>query len=614
MRQGPFSSAATWAAATVVIATGATVATPYEPIKRPVIQPDYDFIIVGGGTAGLVVANRLSEAGSQRILVLEAGPVPTVVAAYETPGGNQFLGGTAIDWAFYTVPQTNLGGRILPYHRGRGLGGSSAINGLFYGRGSASVYDQWAELGNPGWGWHDVYPLFIKSTHFNPPKNGTGFDQSYETWDPSAYADGPLQIGFQGYVPSSNVGFIRAMEAANVPIVNELNSGNNTGVKQGTGCLDSRYRRSSSYDSFYKQAACRPNLTVLHYTPVQSIITTNVNGTPTATGVVFVDETSGLVHNIAAKKEVILCLGAFQSPQLLMVSGIGPSAELDAFGISPVLVNENVGQHMNDHSVFSIMATSTREASTSQINNNFVNLEAAQAEFYANDSGPYSAPSGITNGFQQLSTAELFAIGAGDVVRQGLTNRSHVEYLYESIFYPGGPTPFYVPRGNESYISLTASSLVALSRGNLTLRSSSMADAPVINPNYYADPTDRAVAIQSFRYLRKILAHPALAQFTVGPLNGEVSPGAHVASDDDDAIFRYVQANTIPNWHASGTCQMRPRADGGVVDARLRVYGVAGLRVVDCSVIPLLPDVNIQGPVFMIGEKGAQMIREDWAF
>ena len=138
---------------------------------------------------------------------------------------------------------------------------------------------------------------------------------------------------------------------------------------------------------------------------------------------------------------------------------------------------------MNDHSVFSIMATSTREASTSQINNDRVNLEAAQAEFYANDTGPYTAPSGITNGFQQLSPEELLAIGAGAVVEQGLTNRSTVEYLYESIFYPGGPTPFYIPQGNASYISLTASSLVALSRGTLTLRSSSMADAPVINPN-----------------------------------------------------------------------------------------------------------------------------------
>ncbi|KAL9106549.1 MAG: hypothetical protein Q9227_008464 [Pyrenula ochraceoflavens] len=598
-----------------------------------------------GGTAGLVLANRLSESGTQKILVLEAGPRPEVVSAYTTPGGNQFLSGTAIDWGFYTVPQANLNNRILPYHRGRALGGSSTTNGspsqslnsaqviltttlgLYYGRGSASVYDQWAALGNPGWGWDDLYPFSVKHTHFNPPNPNNGFDHTYETWDPSAYSDGPLEIGFQGYVPDSNIGFIQALEAANVPIVNELNTGNNTGVKQGTGCLDSRFRRSSSYDSFYRQAANRTNLNVLHYAPIQSIVTSQKNGSIVATGVVFIDEPTGLEHTVTACKEVILSMGAFHSPQLLMLSGIGPSSQLDSLGIKPVLINENVGQHMNDHSVFSIYATVTPDASTSSMSANSSSLEAAQAAFYSSLQGPYTAPSGITNGFQQLSNAELSSIGAQEIIDQGLTNRSHIEYLYESIFYPSGPTfatqtpasasnPYYVPQTNLSYISLTASSLVALSRGNLTLRSASPSDAPNINPNYYASQTDRAIAIAAFKYLRKILAHPSLSKFTMGPNNGEVAPGLdHVPADaDDETIFQYVIANTIPNWHASGTNQMRPKEDGGVVDARLKVYGMEGLRVVDCSVIPELPDVNIQGPVFMVAEKGASLIREDWGF
>ena len=282
---------------------------------------------------------------------------------------------------------------------------------------------------------------------------------------------------------------------------------------------------------------------------------------------------------------------------------------------------------MNDHSVFSIYATVTPDASTSSMNANSSSLEAAQADFYTNLQGPYTAPSGITNGFQQLSDAELQSIGAQEIINQGLTNRSHIEYLYESIFYPGGPTfaaqtpaggvnPYYTPQSNLSYISLTASGLVALSRGNITLRSSSTSDAPNINPNYYADPTDRKLAIAAFKYLRKILAHPELSRFAQGPNNGEVGPGLDKIPEnaDDDTIFNYIKANTIPNWHASGTNQMRPREAGGVVDPRLRVYGVSGLRVVDCSIIPLLPDVNIQGPVFMIAEKGAALIREDWGF
>lgn len=274
------------------------------------------------------------------------------------------------------------------------------------------------------------------------------------------------------------------------------------------------------------------------------------------------------------------------------------------------------------------MALAQESASTSSMAANETILAAAEQQFLDNLSGPYSAPSGITNAFQHLSNETLQAIGAQAVLDAGLANQSHVEFLYESIFYPGGvaflpsapgsnsagPEPYYVPHGNLSYISLTASPLVALSRGNVTLKSASMADAPNINPNYYDHPTDRAVAINAFKDLRKLLAHPALSQFTVGPDNGEVSPStAHVPLDaSDDVIFDYIRASTIPNWHASGTAQMLPQEDGGVVDPRLKVYGVQGLRVCDVSIIPVLPDVNIQGPVFMIGEKGAQIFKEDW--
>ncbi|WQF82350.1 Putative glucose-methanol-choline oxidoreductase, FAD/NAD(P)-binding domain superfamily [Colletotrichum destructivum] len=593
------------------------LAAPIKGIDRANIEDEYDFIIAGGGTAGLVLANRLSESGKQRVLVLEAGPSPEVVSAYKPPGGNQFLGGTAIDWSFYTTPQEHLDDRILRYHRGRCLGGSSVTNGFYYGRGSASVYDDWVKIGNPGWGWDDVYPLFVKGTHFNPPDDheARGFDVSYKTHDPSAYADGPLQIGYQGYVPPSGVGFIEAAaDALQIPIVQDYNTGNSTGVKQGTGHLDADFMRSSSYDSYLRQARRRRNLDVLYSAPVWKINFDQSSGErPRAEGVAFMDHPTGVVHEVKAKKEVIVSAGAFNSPQLLMVSGVGPTAQLEEFAIEPVHINENIGQHLNDHSVFSIMATSTPEFSTSDMAATYSALREAQDEFYTNQTGQYTAPSGITNAFQKLSEAELEAIGAGEIITAGLANQSHIEYLFESVFYPSGPTPYYTPRGNETYISLTASSMVALSRGNVTLRSSSMAEFPRINPNYYAHPVDRIIALASFKYLRKILAHPRMAAFTVGPNNGEVSPGAdNVSEDDEDAVLAYVRANTIPNWHASGTNQMLPEADGGVVDPRLRVYGVDGLRVVDCSIIPVLPDVNIVASVYMIGEKGAEMIREDW--
>ncbi|KAL2285965.1 hypothetical protein FJTKL_07223 [Diaporthe vaccinii] len=597
------------------------VAKPIPLITRQTIEEEYDFVICGGGTAGLVLANRLTESGDSRVLVLEAGQEPTIVAAYSTPGGNQFLKGSTIDWNFVTVPQTGLEGRQLQYLRGKAGGGSSSTNGLYYARGSASVYDDWVALGNPGWGWEDVYPLFVKSTHLNEPENAeyaqaNGFDQTFQTYDASAYGDGPLQLSYQGYVTDSNVGFMRALEAVNVPVVNELNTGNATGVKQGLGTLDNRLRRSSSFDSFYRQAQNRSNLDVLFNAPVSELVLDTDGDTPAATGVVFVDQNTGLIHQVSASKEVILSMGAFHSPQLLMLSGIGPQSELEAFGITPLIVNENVGRNLNDHSVFSIMATARPESSTTEMSATVENLQVAQTEFFSNLSGPYTAPSGITNGFKKFSEEEIQALNLTEIVTRNLANQNHIEYLYESVWYPWIPTPFYAPQDGESYISLTASSMVQLSRGNVSLRSSSMSDPPVINPNYYTEETgtDRAVAIESFRDLRRILAHPELSQYTVGANNGEVSPGVeNVSDDDEDAIFEYVKANTFPNWHASGTVQMLPLEDGGVVDSRLRVYGVDSLRVIDCSVMPILPDVNILAAVYMVAEKGAELIKEDWA-
>ncbi|KAM0302774.1 hypothetical protein ACHAPM_004777 [Fusarium culmorum] len=488
------------------------------------------------------------------------------------------------------------------------------INGFYYGRGTSTVYDLWERRGNPGWSWGDVYPLFIKGTHFNPQNESKGFDSTYKTYNSTAYGNGPLEIAYQGYVPETSIAFMNACEAANIAIVEDYNTGNSTGVKQGTATLDKHLLRSSSYDGYLKQALSRKNLDVLYYAPVMQLLSKTDGERPKVTGVRFMDHPTGRSHQVHASKEVIVSMGAFQSPQLLMVSGFGPSSELDKFAIEPVLVNENIGRNLNDHSVFSIMARveDDLQLSSSQLSSDFTLLEAAQEEFYNNGTGPYTAPSGITNGFQRLSEQELFEIGAGSVVEAGLGDQSHIEYLFESTWYPSGPTPYYKPLSNESYISLTASSMVALSRGNISLKGTSMMMAPEINPNYYTHDADRAIAVRSFHYLRKILAHPALSRYTYGANNGEVSPGTAVEDDDEDAIFDYVKANTIPNWHASGTNQMLPEADGGVVDPRLRVYGVDGLRIVDCSIIPVLPDVNIVGPVFMIGEKGAELIREDW--
>ncbi|KAM0081073.1 hypothetical protein ACKRZS_006773 [Fusarium odoratissimum] len=448
---------------------------------------------VAGETTGLILADRLSESGENKVLVLEAGPDPNVVAMHQAPGAVEYIAGTAIDWNFYTEPQKGLDGRKLAYH------------------------------------------------------------------------------------------------------VRDLNNGRNVGVKQGTATLTSKYRRSSAYD-YYKAAAKRPNVDIFHNAPVQQIMfSRNAAGVPVATGVSFIDHSQGRHRSIAASKE-----------------GIGPEATLDAFNIEPVAINENVGQHMVDHNLYSISATVVPEASTHQLMFNSTAVEASQEEYYTTGKGVNTAPGGVTNGFQELSGKKLQKICAEAVIDAGLANRSTVELLLESFFHPNSPGPTYEPSSDQSYISISVSSMVALSKGNITLQSSGMSDTPIINPNYYTHPADRAIAINAFRDARKILDHSAFANLTVGPNHGEAAPGSiNIASDDDEAIFDYTKVTTVPNWHASGTNRMLPLEDGGVVHSRLRVYGVQGLRVIDSSIMPTVLDVNIAGPVYVLGEHGATMIKKD---
>ncbi|KAI1497978.1 hypothetical protein F5X99DRAFT_412521 [Biscogniauxia marginata] len=337
---------------------------------------------------------------------------------------------------------------------------------------------------------------------FNPPNPVAGYNQSYQTWDAAAYSDRPLEIGSQGFVPISSIAFIEACEAIDVPIVKEFNAGSGVGVKQGTATLTPDYRRSSALE-YYRQAVDRPKLVVMRNSPVQRItFIQDATEAPAADGVVYIDHNTSLHHMVSAKKEVIL----------------------------------------------TIMASVIPEASTHQLMFNITNLQAMEAEYYAKGTGAYTAPGGITNGCQTHSEEELDLLGASAVVKADLTNRCTVEFLFEPLFYAGGPGPAYTPTD-----------------GNST------ADSPIIDPNYYFYPADRLIAINAFHDVCKIFSSRPV-QLTTGPDHGEVSPGTTVATEDDDAIFEYIKATTVPNWHAAGTCHMMPRSDGGVVDPRLCIW------------------------------------------
>jgi choline dehydrogenase len=263
---------------------------------------------------------------------------------------------------------------------------------------------------------------------------------------------------------------------------------------------------------------------------------------------------------------------------------------------------------LQDHTYFSINVETDASISYESLYNDYSKLQQATAE-YQQSTGPLTAPIGLSFGFESVPASTLISIGAS-ALAQTRADQAHIEYFYESEYYPNAPTPQYSPTPyNTSYISLTAGLVAPLSRGSVSIKSNSLSDPPQIDLEYYTAPEDQALAIYAFKNLRKILENFATYNYTIGPNNGEVSPGPSVQSDAD--ILAYIRATAVTVWHASGTCAMLPQGQGGVVDERLRVYDVNDLRIVDTSVFPIIPDTHTQGPAYMLAEKAAAMILED---
>lgn len=432
-------------------------------------------------------------------------------------------------------------------------------------------------------------------------------------FDASLYGGGPVQIGYPDYTYAfpGNDAFVEAMSAVNVSVVDELNAGVNVGAKLEMFTMDASYRRSSSYDSYYMQSKGRSNLKVLPFSPMQQLILEQEGSTVTATGVVFTDYASGQTFNATANKEVIMSAGAIQTPQLLMLSGIGPAETLAKVGVQLYVGNDNIGKNLQDHTYFSVYAEADSSVSYDPLYSDISKMQAAAAEYQESD-GPFIAPIGLSYAFESIPSETLTAIGAGALMNR--SEQAHIEYYYNTIYYPNYPTPQYSPmQYNTTYVSITGGLIAPLSKGSVSIQSNAISDPPQIDLQYYSDPVDQAVAIYTFKNLRKILEkYSAISNFTIGPNNGEVAPGPSVMSDDE--ILNYIRETAVTVWHASGTCAMLPREQGGVVDDQLRVYGVEKLRIVDTSVFPVVPDQHTQGPTYMLAEKAADLIKQTHGF
>ncbi|MEO4040492.1 GMC family oxidoreductase [Hoeflea sp. CAU 1731] len=527
----------------------------------------FDYIIIGAGSAGCVLANRLSEQPDRKVLLLEAGGNDDYIWVKIPVGYLYCIGNPRTDWGFRTVAERGLNGRSIAYPRGKILGGCSSINGMIYMRGQASDYDRWRQLGNAGWGWDDVLPFFLKS------------EDHYLAEDDSLHGrGGELRVDKQRLRWDVLDSFRDACEQAGIPKVDDFNRGNNEGCSYFQVNQKNGFRWNMAR-GFLKPVRARPNLEVVTKAQATRLVIRDKR----VTGVEFSRDGQDFVAE--CRNEVLLSAGAINSPQLMMLSGLGPPSGLSNFGIECIHANDAIGKNLQDHlQLRTIFRINNAKTLNQRASNLFGKISIAM-EYALMRSGPMSmAPSQLgafVKSEQSLETPDL---------------EYHVQPLSLDKF--GDPL--------HDFPAITASvcNLRPHSRGHVGLRSADWRDAPVIAPNYLSTEADRQTAIRAIRITRKILQQPAMVKYRPD----EYLPGSNCQSDDDLIEAAGDIGTTI--FHPVGTLKMG-NDDAAVVDNRLKVRGIDGLRVVDASVMPLITSGNTNAPTVMIAEKASDMIIQD---
>lgn len=532
----------------------------------------YDYIIIGAGTAGCVLAKRLTENLNIKVLIIEAGGKDDYMWIHIPVGYLHCINNTRTDWMYRTEPDSGLNGRSLNYPRGKVLGGSSSINGMIYMRGQARDYDEWAALtGDDNWSWNNVLPVFKKSEDYY--KGASAFHGAGGEW----------RVEKQRLSWEILDAFRDAAESVGIPKSDDFNVGNN----EGSGYFEVNQKRGfrwSTAKAFLNPASKRGNLDMMTGCHVKRLTTMKTEQGVICTGVEFTG--GGKEWFAEANRETLLTAGSVGSPQILQLSGIGPAPLLDQYGITPVVNLPGVGENLQDHlqirMAFKISGTTTLNT----LANSWLGKMKIGLQYALFQSGPMS-----------MAPSQVGAFARSDALQSTPNLEYHIQPLSLEKF--GDPL--------HAFPAFTASvcNLRPTSRGHIRITSGDAFVAPKITMNYLSTAEDRDIAIKAVSLTRSIVAAPALQKF----LPVEFKPGVEFGSDSD--ILEAVSNIGTTIFHPVGTCKMGSAQDHlAVVDSEMRVKGVAKLRVVDASVMPTITSGNTNSPTIMIAERAAKLIKD----
>ena len=535
----------------------------------------FDFVVVGAGSAGCALAARLSaQPGAPSVLLLERGRRDDNPWIHVPLGVGKLLNDERWAWPFSTEPQPHLAGQRVYWPRGKVLGGSSALNGMAYVWGDPAEYDRWAAAGLQGWSWAELQPYFARmecAPHAAHPMRGR--EGPVRVTDRGAYDPDPLSDAY-----------VQAWLQAGVRPTSDYNAAGYEGVRYLEQTAH-RGRRFSAAVAYLRPARGRANLSVVTGAFVQRVLFDGRR----ATGVAWLrdDGSRAVAH---ARREVVLCAGAVQSPQLLELSGVGDPARLQRLGIATVAASPAVGEHMSDHLQIRCTYRTTRPITINDVMRSRWHRWRVGLQYVLTRKGLMSNTSSTAHAITRTDPG----LDRPDVMVRIYHISGRDRYSRSAA---GG-----IDR--HPGFSIGGFKLYPASRGSIHAESSDVAVPPAIQPNYFADPADRDTALRLLRLIRRVASQPALAPWVVA----EERPGPEVV--DDDGLLAYACETGQTAWHTVGTCRMGPPGDS-VVDARLRVHGVERLRVADISVMPTIASSNTNAPAMMIGEKAADLIAAD---